>query len=135
MQGLFSKTLLALSSQLLCHSLSHTHTNTHTHTLLLRKGQQMQMTQLTSATLPGNPPPTPSLALSLFEGSILIFSLLLRAQVTLPTAPFHVGTNWATNNQSRGPAQHGDLSVPTSAARPTVCLSAPLLGLSEQMPY
>lgn len=88
----------------------------------------MQMTQLTSASLPGNPPPAPSLALSLFEGSILVFSLLLRAQVTLPTAPFHVGTNRATNNQSWGPAQHGDLSVPTSAARPTVCLSAPPSG-------
>lgn len=88
----------------------------------------MQMTQLTSASLPGNPPPAPSLALSLFEGSILVFSLLLRAQVTLPTAPFHVGTNRATNNQSWGPAQHGDPSVPTSAARPTVCLSAPPSG-------
>lgn len=52
----------------------------------------------------------------------------MRAQVTLPTAPFHVGTNRATNNQSWGPAQHGDPSVPTSAARPTVCLSAPPSG-------
>ena len=49
--------------------------------------------------------------------------------------PFHVGTNRAMNNQSLGPAQHGDLSVPTTAARPTVCLSAPLLGLDEQLPY
>lgn len=93
----------------------------------------MQMTKLTSTSLPGNPPPV--FSLRLFEGCNLVFSLLLRAQVTLPTTPFHVGTNWAMNNQSWGPAQHGDLSVPTSAARPTVCLSAPLPGLDEQLPY
>lgn len=103
--------------------------------MLLCKGQQMQMTQLTSASLPGYPPPALSLTLSVsFEGCILVFSLLSRAQVTLPPTPFHVGTNWATNNQSRGPAQRGDLSVPTSAARPTVCLPAPFLSLDETIP-
>lgn len=88
------------------------------------------MTQLTSTSLPGA-----GLSLCPFEGCILVFNYLSRARVTLLTTPFNVGTNWAVNNQSRGPAQHGDLGVPTPAARPNVCLSAPLLALDEQLPY
>lgn len=45
----------------------------------------MQITQLASISIPGNRPPV--LSLRLFEGSILVFSLLLRDQVTLPTIP------------------------------------------------
>lgn len=82
-----------------------------------------------------SPPIIRFLSLPEFEGCILLFGSLLRAQVTLPTTPFHFGKNWATTNQSQGPAQHGDLSVPTSPARPTVCFSVALLGLDEQLPY
>lgn len=65
---------------LLCHPDLHTHALT-----LLRKGQQMQMTQLTSTSLPCIPPPM--LPFTLFEGCILVFGLSSGAQVTLPTIP------------------------------------------------
>lgn len=58
MQGLFLKP--SLPSYPNC---SATPPNTHTcpHTPLVCKGQQMQMTQFTSTSLPGNPPPVLSL--------------------------------------------------------------------------
>lgn len=59
----------------------------------------MQMAELTSTSLPGNPSPA-LFTYCPFQGCILLFSLLLRAQVTLPTNPFHFGTNWAMTNQS-----------------------------------
>lgn len=72
----------------------------------------------------------------LFRGCTPLFGLLLSGQVTLTNnPPCSLAENWATTNQSRGPTQHGDLSLPTPVARATVCFSAPLLGLDEQSPY
>lgn len=50
----------------------------------------MQMIQLTSNSL-SDPPILCFLSLPEFEGRILLVGSLLRAQVTLPTTPFHFG--------------------------------------------
>ena len=86
--GAFSKTLLALSSQLRCHTrtLSLFLAHTQTHKLFCVKDSTCK---LHSSPLPLSQviPHLCSHSLCLFEGCILVFSILLRAQVTLPTTP------------------------------------------------
>lgn len=136
MQGLFLKPSSpsypnALPPHL--HFLWHTHPHIHMQTGFCVKESRCKWQSSPLPSLPRNPPP--ALLLTVHFKGVFLYSASCWEPCHFTHKPFPFWHKLGHDQSVMGPAQHGDLSVPTSAARPTVCFSAAFLGPDKQLPY